>query len=409
MSGLLWPGQDRVDDLLSDVTVMRAMVRVEQVWLTCLVETRIAPPSAIADLDALVGNGDVTALAHESEASGNPVVPLVMLLRERLRAGNPEAAQWLHRGLTSQDVLDTALMIGVRDIVVRLRVETARQLRLLCGLAAHHRASPMAARTLTQHAVPTTFGVKAAQWATGLVDAAEDLAAVRFCAQAGGAAGTLSAVVQLAAAAEVEDPTLAALELVALVSDRLDLDERHLWHTARAPVTRVGDALVRCTDGYGRIANDILTLSRPEIGELSEGRGGQSSTMPQKRNPVLSVLIRRAAIGAPQLGATLHLAAAEAVDERPDGSWHVEWETLRTLAQHVVVAARQTTELLTHLVVDEERMRANHDSAWPDLTAEQRTMSHLVATVPQGDYRGAGPMLVDLVCGRAAPHLQEHV
>ena len=101
----------------------------------------------------------------------------------------------------------------------------------------------------------------------------------------------------------------------------------HPWHTSRATITRLGDATVRCTDAWGRIANDVLTLSRPEIGELSEGTGGGSSTMPHKANPVLSTLVRRAALTTPQLAATLHLAAAEAADERSAGPWHAEWAT----------------------------------------------------------------------------------
>ena len=121
------------------------------------------------------------------------------------------------------------------------------------------------------------------------------------------------------------------------------------WHTSRAPLTRYADALVRATDAMGHIANDVLLLARPEIAELAEpavaGRGG-SSTMPQKANPVLSVLVRRAALAAPAQAAQLHLAAASTVDERPDGSWHTEWTALATLSRHTLTAASQTAELL---------------------------------------------------------------
>ena len=120
----------------------------------------------------------------------------------------------------------------------------------------------------------------------------------------------------------------------------LQLDDAVPWHTNRSAVTRLADALVATTDACGRIANDVLVLARPEIGELAEppGRGG-SSTMPHKANPVLSVLVRRAALAAPALAAQLHLAAAESVDERADGGWHVEWSALATLARRTVVAA----------------------------------------------------------------------
>ena len=143
-------------------------------------------------------------------------------------------------------------------------------------------------------------------------------------------------------------------------------------------ITAAGDALVGCTDAYGRIAADVATLSRPEIAELAEGSGGGSSTMPQKNNPVLSVLIRRAALTGPPLASTLHLAAATNVDERPDGSWHAEWATLRDLARRTVVAASQASELITGLVVDEDRMAANLAAA-AGIDAEQQAMADLVA------------------------------
>ena len=140
----------------------------------------------------------------------------------------------------------------------------------------------MVARTLTQHAVPTTFGLKVAAWLTGVLDAYDDLAAAAFPAQLGGAAGTRRRDRSSSGAA---------------TSPRRGVAGR--WHTTRAPVTRLGDALVGCTDAWGRIANDVLTMSRPEIGELAEGAGGGSSTMPHKANPVLSVLLRRAALTTP--------------------------------------------------------------------------------------------------------------
>ena len=140
----------------------------------------------------------------------------------------------------------------------------------------------------------------------------------------------------------------------------------------------MGDALVAVTDAWGRIATDVATLGRPEIGELAEpdvaGRGG-SSTMPQKQNPVLSVLVRRAALTAPGLGATLHTAAALAVDERPDGSWHAEWATLRTLARQTVVAGSQTTELVSGLRVDTRRMAETVATARDVLMAERRSVA----------------------------------
>ena len=178
--------------------------------------------------------------------------------------------------------------------------------------------------------------------------------------QVGGAAGTLAAVAELARAVDA-DPAARAVSLAGDLAVRLSLRPAPPWHTNRRPITRLGDAMVAATDAWGHIANDVLLRSRPEIAELSEGGGpgrGGSSTMPHKQNPVLSVLIRRAALTAPSLGASLHAAAAAAVDERPDGGWHAEWAPLRTLARQTVVVAMQTTELVAGLVVHTDRMRA---------------------------------------------------
>ncbi|HEY1135737.1 MAG TPA: lyase family protein, partial [Nocardioides sp.] len=153
------------------------------------------------------------------------------------------------------------------------------------------------------------------------------------------------------------------------------------WHTTRFPVTRVGDALATASSAMGRIASDVLTLARPEIAELGEpvvaGRGG-SSTMPQKQNPVLAVLVRRAAITAPGLAATLHTAAAFANDERPDGAWHAEWATLRDLARRTVVAAAHASELVGGLQVDVVAMSERARAA-DGLLAERDAVRRLLA------------------------------
>lgn len=402
MSDLFWPGDERAGDLVTAAAWLAAMVRVEQAWLDALARAGIAP--ATAALDGLAGPGDVESLARAAEAAGTPVPALVALLRER--ASGP-GADWVHRGLTSQDVIDTGLVLCLRDVVDRLRAELRDQVGSLAALVRAHRDSVMAGRTLTQHAVPTTFGVKAAGWLGGVLDAADVLGRVRLPVQLGGAAGTLSAAVELARLRGVPDPVRAVRAVVADAAAALGLDAAAPWHTTRAPVVAAGVALAGCTGAWGRIATDVATLSRPEIGELAEpagpGRGG-SSTMPQKRNPVLSVLIRRAALAAPGLLSTLHLAAALAGDERPDGAWHAEWTTLRDLARHTVVAAGQTGELLAGLHVDAERMRATADAAWDDLTAERRAVAAVAGGEPGGDhYLGvAGPIVEDVLARAAA-------
>ena len=413
MSDLFWPGDERAGELMSEPALLHAMVRVESVWIRALLSTGIAPHTAADDLTGLITDGDVRDVAVRSEASGNPVIPLLSLLRERLEKRSPEAAAWLHRGLTSQDVLDAALALCLRDTADRIGEELRTQIVALAGLSDQHRQTLMAGRTLTQHAVPITFGLKAAVWLGGVLDAGEDLIRVRaeLPVQIGGAAGTLASPTEMIA---LSGSASCVRDLTSIVSESLGLQPRWPWHTSRAPFTRFGDALVRCTDAWGRIANDILTLSRPEIAEVAEPTAearGSSSAMPQKTNPVLSTLIKRAALAAPMTGAQLHLAAAASLDERPDGAWHTEWSTLHILARRTVVAASQTTELLSGLHIDADRMRATAIEASAGLLAERRSLSTLFAdAVADGDpstYLGATGRIIDAALERAATFLKE--
>lgn len=173
-------------------------------------------------------------------------------------------------------------------------------------------------------------------------------------------------------------------------------------------MTRLGDALAGVTDACARIANDVLVMSRPELAELAEGVGGGSSTMPGKANPTLSVLVRRAALTTPQLAATLHLAAAQQVDDRADGGWHAEWATLRDLVRRTLVAASQTRDLVTGLRVDTGRMAATLAAAGEAVLAEQRSMAAAAGHEPAPSYLGDAGAYVDAVVARARRTEFEH-
>ncbi|HTQ18134.1 lyase family protein [Mycobacterium sp.] len=395
MTNLLWPGDERAGQLMTDQALLQSMVAVESAWLAALAAAGLAPAEcAGADLWHLVGQRDRELLAVTAEDGGNPIIGLVALLRVR---AVPAVAPWIHRGLTSQDVVDTSLMLGLRDAADRLISQLVEQISTLSALATAHRATPMVARTLTQHAAPATFGAKAAGWLNGVVDAYRQISALVTPAQLGGAVGTCSATTELAALlTKSADPAAVAESVTRSAAATLGLDFRPPWHTTRTPITAAADALVGCSDCWGRIASDVVTLVRPEIGELSEPatetRGG-SSSMPHKRNPVLSILIRRVAISAPQLAATLHTAAALANDERADGSWHAEWDTLRTLARRTVVAGSQCAELLAGLQVHTDKMAENLRST--DVLGEQRAIADLVGIVPSATYFGAVDRLID--------------
>jgi len=399
MADLLWPGDERAGDLFSDGALLKAMVDVEGAWLAALVSAGVAPSSADAHLDSLVTSDLLERLAREAESGGNPAMALVSWLRGALEDTCPETARWLHRGLTSQDVVDSALMLCARDATTQLRAALVDQIDCLARLVETHSATPMVARTLTQHAVPTTFGLKAAGWLTGVLDAYDDVAALVLPVQAGGAAGTMAGAVELASA--LPEPLEVVHRMTQDFTARLGLAPSIPWPTSRAAITRLADATVRCTDAWGRIANDVLTLSRPEIGELSEGTGGGSSTLPHKANPVLSTLVRRAALTTPQLAATLHLAAAEAADERSAGPWHAEWATLRTLLRRAVVAGDQTRELLSGLRVHTDRMLHALAAAREDVHAEQRSLADLTGSAPRESYVGASAMFVEATLARA--------
>ena len=401
MTNLLWPGDQRAGGLMTDRALLRSMVAVESAWLSALAAAGLAPPDcAGADLSMLLVDNDCESIAATAEDGGNPVIGLVELLR--LRAA-PTVAPWIHRGLTSQDVVDSGLMLAVRAVADELVAQLTAQISALADLADRHRATPMVARTLTQPAAPTTFGAKAAGWLNGVVDAARRLDALSTPIQLGGAAGTWAATTELATLlTDAAEPAEVSAGLVRTAATTLGLQVRLPWHTTRTPVTAAADAFVGCTDCWGRIASDVVTLVRPEIGELSEpggeGRGG-SSSMPHKRNPVLSILIRRAAMSAPPLAATLHTAASLADDERPDGAWHAEWDTLRTLGRRTVVAGSQCHELLAGLVVHPGSMSENLSAA--DVLGEQRAIADLAGKAPSATYFGAVDRLIDESLDRA--------
>ncbi|MFE2196264.1 3-carboxy-cis,cis-muconate cycloisomerase, partial [Streptomyces olivaceus] len=293
---------------------------------------------------------DAGSLAERARAGGNPVIPMVADLTAAV--GEPYGP-YVHRGATSQDVLDTATTLVAARALDLLLPDLTRTERALARLAAEHRDTPMAGRTLTQHAVPTTFGLKAAGWRTLVLDARDRITAVRdtLPVQLGGAAGTLAAL----GAYGATDP----VALTAAYARELGLRAPLLpWHTLRTPVADLAGCLAFAAGALGKIAADVLTLARTEIGEVAEGSGGGSSAMPHKANPVRSTLIAAAARRAPQLAATLY-GSLVAEDERPAGAWHAEWESLRDLLRLTGGAARDAAELTERLRVRPDVMRAH--------------------------------------------------
>ena len=352
-TGLLSPVSVGADATVSDDAIAAALVAAEVALAQALRALDVAPDIAVAEIEFAAGGlaVDAAELAVAAVGDGNPVGAVVARLRAAI--ADPDAAAWVHRGTTSQDILDTAIAIVAGRALAEIRADLDRVILALAALATRYRDTPAAARTLTQQAVPTTVGARFADWLVQLADARGGLAERDLPAQLGGAAGTLSALVE-----EFGPETASRLPAAYAAAAGLPAPDAP-WHTRRTAITRLGDALTTATDALGRLAADVATLTRTEIGELAEGAGGDSTAMPQKRNPVHSVLIRSASLRAPLLAAQLHLAAASAVDERPDGAWHAEWPALRELLRVALGAAAHGVLLVEGLSVDEAAVARN--------------------------------------------------
>lgn len=394
--GLLSPSGS--DPQVSDAAIVQCLIDVELAHLRTLVAAGIAPESAMTAVAAFDGVGfgiDPGSLAARAAGGGNPVIPLVADLRAAVSTQNEDAAQWLHRGATSQDILDSALMLLAQRARTAIVAQLTQSAENLATLAEQHRATVGAGRTLTQHSTPTTYGIRFATWIHALLDARDALTSVALPAQLGGASGTLASYVALS------NPEVART-LPAAFAEQLGLDTpRSPWHVTRAPITRLGDALVGVTDALGLIASNVTTLSRTEIGELREPRAdgrGVSSAMPQKQNPVLGVLLRSISLRAPALGSTLHIAAAAAVDERPDGAWHAEWPTLRELLRLTLGGTSLLCTLAEGLTVDTERVAQNLAISGTDLLAERQAL--IGDAGKPADYIGVSDNLIDTALER---------
>ncbi|MFA1550342.1 3-carboxy-cis,cis-muconate cycloisomerase [Actinomadura chokoriensis] len=351
-AGLLSPVRagTEAETATSDLAYLAAMLDAEAALARAQARLGIIPAEAAGTITAAADarRFDLVAIARRARGSGNPVVPLVADLRALAGA----AGEHVHKGATSQDIADTgAMLVAARTRRVVL-AHLDRALDALAGLAERYRDTPMAARTLGRQALPTTFGAKAANWLMGCLEAREGLAAVPLPVQLGGPAGTLDAFGDQ------------ALDLVAAYAEEAGLARPVLpWHTRRTPVAGLAAALAVTAGALGKIATDVWLLSQSEVGEAAEaagaGRGG-SSSMPHKRNPALSTLIRSAALQVPAQTQVV-LAAQAAPHERPAGEWHAEWQPLRECLRLTGGAAETAAELLDGLEVSPESMRAGLD------------------------------------------------
>jgi 3-carboxy-cis,cis-muconate cycloisomerase len=381
-AGLLSPVRagSAAEAATGDRAFLQAMLDAEAALTRAQARLGLAPASAAAAVTRAADAAafDVRDLALRARSGGNPVIPLVACLRA---AAGPAAADHVHQGATSQDILDTAAMLVARRTAEHLLADLDRTTGALAGLAGTHRATPMPGRTLTQHAVPTTFGLKAAGWYRLAGGARQRLAAVRdgLPAQLGGAAGTLASFAE-------QSGQEAALALPAAYAEETGLAEPVLpWHTLRAPVADLGAALAHTTGALGKFAADVLVMARTEIGEVRDEAGGGSSAMPHKNNPVNATLIAAAARQVPNLASVL-MGSLVAEDERPAGSWHAEWQTLREALRLTGGAAACAVALSGGLRPDTGRMRDGL-ALTRGLIASERVAAALAPHVGQGAAR----------------------
>jgi 3-carboxy-cis,cis-muconate cycloisomerase len=375
---------------VDDRAFLQALLDAEAALARASATAGLFPAEAAEAIAARCHAGlfDADALGRRAAASGNPVVPLVRTLAAQV---DGDAAEHVHQGATSQDILDTAAMLVARRALAPLLDDLAAAAAACARLADEHRGTVLAGRTLLQQATPTSFGLKAAGWLVGLDEARRRLDEVReqaLAVQLGGAAGTLAAF---------GDDGLAVL---ANLAAELGLAEPTLpWHTVRLRPAALAGALGATAGVLAKVARDVALLAQTEVAEVVEagggGRGG-SSTMPHKRNPVAAVAVTGCAARVPGLVATM-LAAMPQEHERAAGAWHAEWETLSELLRLVGSAASWLRELLEGLRVDPARMRANLDASGGLPMAEAVT-----AALAAGLGRRRARELVDRAAARAA-------
>ena len=329
----------------------------------------IVPPEAAAAIsaavDAVTANPDTLDLARlsrETETVGYPILPLVRQLAERAGA----AGRWLHWGATTQDIMDTAVVLQIRGGLQLIEDDLAAVRDHLAGLARRYRDTPMAGRTHLQHALPITFGYKAAVWLAAFDRHAARLAELKprvLTVQFGGAAGTLASL----------GPGEASLGSLTELARELGLAEPAItWHVARDAIAETVQFLALLGGSLGKIAFDVMLMAATEFGEAAEpfvaGRGS-SSTMPQKRNPISCELILAAAKALRQ-HAGLILDAMVSDFERATGPWHVEWIAVPESFGYAAGALHQASFMLGGLIVDSARMAKNLDMTHGLIVAE---------------------------------------
>jgi 3-carboxy-cis,cis-muconate cycloisomerase len=354
-----------------DVACLQHMLDFEAALARAEAATGVIPQAAAGPIaNACKADAfDLAALADAATRSGNLAIPLVNALTARVAKAAPDAARYVHWGATSQDVIDTATMLTLRQGIDALLADIGRAISGFAKLAQLHRNTAVVARTWLQHALPMPFGLKLAEYAAALHRSRVRLQQLRresLALQFGGAAGTLAAL---------GDKGMLVAESLANEL-QLPLPEAP-WHTHRDRLAEAASVMAIIAGTCGKIARDIQLMMQTDVAEAfepaGEGRGG-SSTMPHKRNPVAAATALAAATMAPNLAATIF--AAQVQDhERSAGPWHAEWPTLPSLLLVTSGGLAAIVDIAEGLEVDVARMRVNLDATGGLIMAEAVAMA----------------------------------
>ncbi|MDN6350638.1 MAG: 3-carboxy-cis,cis-muconate cycloisomerase [Yaniella sp.] len=361
-----WAGT-RAAELTSDSAFGQAMLDVEAAW--CRAQIRFGTaPATIDDAVAAashIGDYDLGAIAAQTPDGANALIPLLSALRDNVSTHQAAAAQYVHRGATSQDIIDTALMLVASRAGEHILTNMKTAVRQLSAMATEHAHTVMIGRSLDQHAQPITFGYRVSQWVEALGSASQHFETVvdNLPLQWGGAVGTSTWWVDYFKA---DQPEADPMELVNrqrdLLAQELNLLSAPVWHANRVPVLQLGQTAFQVTAAAAKLANDVLTSVQAENAELTEptkpGRGG-SSAMPHKNNPVLSIRLKHAAQEASGQLNTLQTGIISNTAERADGGWHTEWSALRGLLRLTGAVSEILVELTDGLEVHAKAMRHN--------------------------------------------------
>ncbi len=360
---------DRFRDAVSGRAWLQAMLDAEAALALAEARAGLIPLEAAEAIGSRCDASlfDPGEIGRRGLGAGNPVPPLVRALTEAVSEVSEEAARHVHKGATSQDITDTAAMLVSRRSLDLILAEVDGISAACARLSEDHRDTLMAGRTLLQQALPTTFGLKAAGWLVSILEARRRLRDVRrsgLAAQLGGAAGTLASLGG------------SGTSVLREFARELDLAEPAVpWHTDRCRIAEVGGALSLLAGVLGKISLDVVLMAQTEVGEVAEpageGRGG-SSTLPHKRNPILSVTAVANARRVQDLAHTLQ-AAMVGEHERAAGAWHSEWEALSDVLALTGGAAAAVREVTEGLQIHPEKMRENLDATGGMLLAENVT------------------------------------